>query len=111
MAKKTKKEKIEKSNIEKIDIEKIDIMEKQEEIKKYKAKIYNVEDKAVLVNFLNTPKRIYFDLTFKELEYYKENKNSYKNKTLNIYYIGDITDKKTIKILPIKSLEDIGDRF
>lgn len=88
-------------------------IEKEEayDIKKYKVRIYNVEDNCVLANVGSTPKRIYFDLTFKDLEYYREHKNSYKNKILNIYYIGNLSDIKNVKILPIKSLDDIGGRF
>ena len=82
-----------------------------DEIKKHKVKIYNVEDVAFLANFGGIPKRIYFDLSFKDLEYVRANKNSYKNKFLTVYYTGNIADMSTVKILPVKNLEDIGSRY
>jgi len=81
-----------------------------DEIKKHKVKIYNVENVAFIANVGNVPKRIYFDLSFKDLEYLREHKESYKNKILTIYYTGNIADMSTVKILPVKSLEDIGSR-
>lgn len=83
----------------------------EEKIKKYKVKINNVENNAIIFTLSGYSKRIYFDLPFKELEYLRDNKNSYKNKILNIYYIGDISDVFSVKILPLKNLKDIGDRL
>lgn len=100
-------EELRQDNIEIDNIEKDEI----EDIKIYKTKIYNVEDKALLITIGGVPKRVYFDLSFKDLEYYKDNKDSYKNKLLTIYYIGDLSDLKKVKILPVKNLDDIGGRF
>lgn len=85
----------------------------EEEIKKHKLKINEVDVKhgrkpAFIVSIGGHSKRIYFDLTFKELGYLKDNKNAYINKMLTIYYIGDINNAFNIKILPIRSLSDIG---
>ena len=123
MARKKKKEVEDKIN-DKIDIlktdevgekaiEKEELIEEEpiEEIKMTKVKIYNVEKKAFLANVFGIPKRIYFDLAFKDLEYLHDNLQSYKNKMLRIYYIGNPSDMRNVRILPIKSLEDIGNRF
>jgi adenylate cyclase class IV len=85
--------------------------EKQEKIKKHKFKIYKVENNSFIINIVGYAKRVYFDLPFKELEYLRDNKNSYINKLLTVYYIGDISDVFSVQILPLKSLTDIGDRF
>lgn len=82
-----------------------------EEIKKYKVKINYVENNAIVFTLCGYSKRIYFDLPFKELEYLRENKNTYRNKILSIYYIGDITDITNVKILPLKNISDIGNKF
>jgi NAD/NADP transhydrogenase alpha subunit len=82
--------------------------EKDEKINMFKVKINYVEDNAIVTTVAGYAKRIYFDLTFKDLEYIKENKKAYENKMLTIYYIGDILDAFNTKILPIKSLDDIG---
>ena len=84
---------------------------KEEKIKKHKVKINYVEDNAVVITLAGYSKRIYFDLPFRELEYLKDNKNAYRNKILNIYYTGDISNVFKVCILPLKSLKDIGDRF
>lgn len=82
--------------------------EPKEEIKKHKVKINYVENNAIIFTLAGYSKRVYFDLPFKELEYLRDNKNSYKNKILNIYYIGNILDVFSVKILPLKNLSDIG---
>lgn len=84
---------------------------KEEQIKKHKVKINYVEDNAIVFTLAGYSKRIYFDLPFKELEYLKDNKKAYRNKILNIYYTGDISDAFNVCILPLKNIEDIGDRF
>lgn len=79
-----------------------------EEIKKYKVKINKVEDNAVIVTLAGYSKRIYFDLPFRQLESLRGNKQAYTNKIIDIFYIGDISDIFNVRILPLKSIEDIG---
>ena len=86
-------------------------IEPREQIKKHKIKINYVEDSAVVVTLAGYSKRIYFDLPFKELEYLRENKNAYRNKVLDIYYIGNIADAFNVTILPLKNLSDIGNGY
>ena len=84
---------------------------KEEKIKKYKVKINYVEDNAIVFTLAGYSKRIYFDLPFKQLEYLRDNKKSYINKILNIYYTGDISNAFGVSILPLKNIEDIGNKF
>ena len=79
-----------------------------DEIKMFKIKINYVEDNSIVVNLSGYSKRIYFDLPFNELDYIRSNKNQYKGKIVTIYYIGNISDPFTVKILPIKSIGLIG---
>lgn len=86
-------------------------VEEVEEIKMYKVKINYVEDDSIVVNLSGFSKRIYFDLPFNVLEYLRENKNQYNGKFVKIYYIGNILDPFTVKILPLKSMDVIGDIY
>jgi hypothetical protein len=83
-------------------------LDKEEKINMFKVRISYVEDNAIVATVAGYAKRIYFDLTFKDLQYLKDNKKAYENKMLTIYYIGDVLDAFNTKILPIKSLTDIG---
>ena len=74
----------------------------------FKIKINYVEDSSIVVTLGGYSKRIYFDLPFSQLEYIREYRSQYKGKMLTIYYIGNILDPFTVKILPVKSIEDIG---
>ena len=110
--KRVKKDKI-KVNLEKImpktELEtELEIIQPKEELKKHISKIMTVENNAVIISIAGYAKRVYFDFNFKDLEYYREHKNAYINKMLTIWYIGDITNAFTVKILPIKDLTDIG---
>ncbi len=90
------------------NIEKEQEIEKEEKINMFKVRISYVEDNAIVATVAGYAKRIYFDLTFKDLQYLKDNKKAYENKMLTIYYIGEVLDAFNTKILPIKNLDDIG---
>jgi hypothetical protein len=87
------------------------VLEEEIKIKKYKAKINKVEDNAVIINLSGYSKRVYFDLSFNDLEYLRKNKKAYTNRVLDIYYIGDISNIFKVTILPLKSLDDIGNGY
>ena len=106
---KKRKKKINKIENKDIKIEKVET-EKEEEIKKFMVRINKVEDNAIIATIGGYSKRIYFDLSFRDLEYLRDHRRAYINKMLTIYYIGDIFDAFKVKILPIKSLEHIGSR-
>lgn len=102
--------------VEIISEDNIDVVENihpedMDEIKMYKVKINYVEDNDIVVTLHGFAKRVYFDLPFGELDYIRNHKLSYKNKFLTIYYIGNILDAFSVNILPIKTLEDIGNRI
>ena len=109
--KKVKKPKLNKETIEVIE-EIIELknkkIEKEEEIKTTKVKINKVEDNAFVVRVGGHFKRVYFDLTFKELDYLRNNKNAYIGKMLTVLYMGDIDDAFNVKIIRVKQLSDIG---
>jgi len=86
-------------------------IEEEIKIKKYKVKIRKVEDNAIIVNIAGYSKRVYFDLTFNDLDYLRKNKKAFTNRIVDIYYIGDISDAFKVTILPLKGLEDIGSGY
>jgi len=86
-------------------------IEEEIKIKKYKVKIRKVEDNAIIVNIAGYSKRVYFDLTFNDLDYLRKNKKAFTNRIVDIYYIGDISDAFKVTILLLKGLEDIGNGY
>jgi hypothetical protein len=86
-----------------------DYIQDLDEIKVFKVKINYVEENSLVVNLHGWAKRINFELSFNDLDYIRQNKKSYSNKYLTIWYVGDILNPFTVNILPIKSLNDIGD--
>lgn len=77
-------------------------------IQMFKVKINYVEDNSVVVTLGGYSKRIYFDLSSHDLEYIRDHKLEYGGKLLTIYYMGDVSNPFTVKILPVKSIQDIG---
>ena len=59
-------------------------IEEEIKIKKYKVKIRKVEDNAIIVNIAGYSKRVYFDLTFNDLDYLRKNKKAFTNRGFKI---------------------------
>ena len=76
-----------------------------DEIKSIKTNILEVEDNAIMIMVAGWVRRVYFDLSFKELEAYRDIKNYYKGKLITINYIGDFSDAHTVKLLPVKTFK------
>lgn len=88
-----------------------EVVKEIESIKTHRVRINYVEDNAIVINLSGWAKRVYFDLSFGELDYIRCNKKKYNNKLLKLLYIGDINKPFEVKILPIKSLDDIGNPY
>lgn len=86
------------------------IIEKKEELKTTAVRINTVEDDAFIATIGGYSKRIYFDLSFEDLKYLRDNKLSFVGKMLTIFYLGDIEKAFEVTILPFKSFTNIGSR-